>query len=885
MTTNRVPELAECTRIQDAAKEVHGAVEFEGQQHARPEPVGASADALRIREIGGSIPFRARHPMALVRVSHPSDRLWACRYRLSVPIQLTGADDGPHSFRLNAARLFGPPPVADVYLPLGGGLTAFYGLNGAGKSRILRGLAALLRGEPCDGGYLVASSGLRHLDVTSRDGFEGVLVAIARDQDLVYDDEDLDVDEGDEIHVAHIIDAILWFTLRFDDEAPMKPAPDWTREVARMVASQGLWILRASEATAGSWDVSPGFIVRDGDREIREWLSGSHRRVGADATEEDTQWASSLIEAFPLFSIGPLALALEEEHPARIGRAIDDVLAATVRPLELIAPEWNLTCSPQPLHLVDVLDNDLPPLDLLAERTDSLLRPASGTGSPAVAPSEAATYLSTVGTSISNRALPGGLTVRCVLETSADDGAPVVSWVAGTRARRDLELDDLSDAQRRWATRSIVLAIRQGERRAVREANEAQRLLDERARIEETRARLITLQARAVDSAAQAAAENAILRAAQEEHADAHAARVEWMKSLGYEPDVEEAEYDVEEMLGSEDAEEYFNAHMKMRLETVARADPQRAVAEHFQRFPQVPMVLLIDEPEAGLHRTAERGVVSLLRDIAAQQATPILVATHSPEFLRDRHVRSFVVERDEKQSVIIDDSFRLIGETAGLYGLSRLDVLHFYDTILLVEGRHDEIVLEAMLGEELHDLRALVVPLHGGRLLPDAADARILQDFTDHRIVAMVDNVNPEPFKRLLAVARQVTPGDCTAFDRAADEALEGLKADEVGFVRRLLRRAFEVGRLERYIPYALTKPDILEYLPPRPFRLDRSWEDLRAEFARQNKVKRFKRWLELSEGATFDDERVFEACRQMDSVPGDFLALLDLLARPSST
>lgn len=413
----------------------------------------------------------------------------------------------------------------------------------------------------------------------------------------------------------------------------------------------------------------------------------------------------------------------------------------------------------------------------------------------------------------------------------------------------------------------------------------AQRLLDEAARIEETKSRLSALQAHAVSSAAEAAAENEILRAARDEHADAHAARIEWMRSIGYEPDVEEAEYDVDELLESEYAEDYVNENRKMRLETVASADPQRAVTEHFQRFPQAPLVLLIDEPEAGLHRTAERGVVSLLVDISAEQDTPILVATHSPEFLRSRHVRSFVVERDEKQSAILDDTFKLIGDTASMYGLSRLDVLHFYETILLVEGRHDEIVLETMLGQELHNLRALVVPLHGGRLLPDAADARILQDFTDHRIVAMVDNVDPKTFERLLAVARQVTPGDCTAYDRAADQVLQGLKADEVGFVRRLLRRAFEVGRLDRYVPYALTKPDILEYLPPQPFLLDRSWEDLRAEFDTQKKVKRFKRWLELNEGASFDDERVFEACRRMDSVPSDFLALLDLLAKPAST
>ena len=55
---------------------------------------------------------------------------------------------------LEGVRLRGPLPITDVYVGLEPGLQAFYGLNGAGKTRVIRGVADVLSGR--GDGYVIA---------------------------------------------------------------------------------------------------------------------------------------------------------------------------------------------------------------------------------------------------------------------------------------------------------------------------------------------------------------------------------------------------------------------------------------------------------------------------------------------------------------------------------------------------------------------------------------------------------------------------------------------------------------------------------------------------------------------------------------------------------
>jgi hypothetical protein len=72
-------------------------------------------------------------------------------------------------------------------------------------------------------------------------------------------------------------------------------------------------------------------------------------------------------------------------------------------------------------------------------------------------------------------------------------------------------------------------------------------------------------------------------------------------------------------------------------------------------------------------------------------------------------------------------------------------DLLRRQRVILLVEGLHDQIVLEGLLGDELRRSRVHMVPIRGGRQLPAALESQLLFDFTDALIVPVLDNLSAE--------------------------------------------------------------------------------------------------------------------------------------------
>lgn len=58
------------------------------------------------------------------------------------------------------ASVFGPPPLGWVHIPLRVGVSALYGKNGVGKTRLLRALRNTMAGVACDD-----SLGLLHVRV------------------------------------------------------------------------------------------------------------------------------------------------------------------------------------------------------------------------------------------------------------------------------------------------------------------------------------------------------------------------------------------------------------------------------------------------------------------------------------------------------------------------------------------------------------------------------------------------------------------------------------------------------------------------------------------------------------------------------------------------
>jgi len=200
-----------------------------------------------------------------------------------------------------------------------------------------------------------------------------------------------------------------------------------------------------------------------------------------------------------------------------------------------------------------------------------------------------------------------------------------------------------------------------------------------------------------------------------------------------------------------------------------------------------------------------------------------------------------------------------------------------------LVEGVHDRDVLEALIGDSLRRANVMVIPLHGGRKLAETVDTQVLFTYTDARVVALLDNLSAaqldDAWRSALAMG---SPNDAVGSLRTS---LPG--NNEIRFIRQWLINALERGVAHRVSPWALSKGDIIEYLPieslvPPAHQRGMTWDDLRSEQFKQTRTHdNFKPWLRKRYGVAISDDDVKQSATQMDSIPEEFTMLAEMLAK----
>ena len=265
----------------------------------------------------------------------------------------------------------------------------------------------------------------------------------------------------------------------------------------------------------------------------------------------------------------------------------------------------------------------------------------------------------------------------------------------------------------------------------------------------------------------------------------------------------------------------------------------------------QPPYLLLMDEPEGALHRSAEAHMARELSAYAAVEGRQVIVATHSPELIDLPDVRVFEVSRAPGSTEAqLSDLRRVDLEALEVLGLTPSDLLRRQRGFLLLEGLHDEVLLKTWIGPELEQLRVEILPLRGGSKLPGTVESRVLFDFSDAHVFVLLDNIAREEIADawLDAQARYLADGHQLAGDELRDRL--GRKPEERQFLGTWLSRALEKGRHERVTPYGLKERDIIEYLPVQALVPGESgWPGLRAEHARAveagDKRRDFKTWL----------------------------------------
>lgn len=301
--------------------------------------------------------------------------------------------------------------------------------------------------------------------------------------------------------------------------------------------------------------------------------------------------------------------------------------------------------------------------------------------------------------------------------------------------------------------------------------------------------------------------------------------------------------------------------------------------------YQEAPLIVL-DEPERSLHRSAERHLVQGLSRLVDRMGGVALIASHSPAFLRFEAASLLHVKRDSGGFTVVETMSSDMRRHLDELGLDRSDLLQLCRTVLLVEGAHDQYIIEEFLGVDvLERLGVAILVLRGARTLRHAADAQLLLRFSEARMIVVLDNLNNEKISRIWDEARDAAKAgqDHHAVLSKLTSKKDGV-GDEAKYLQEFCSLAISQGEEHRFDIFTFEKPDIPEYLRPRDISRDvsdESWSDLRKMAGDKARTSTgFKNWMEKNKSADYSEASLRAAARSMPQ-HADFSKLYELLTR----
>lgn len=286
---------------------------------------------------------------------------------------------------------------------------------------------------------------------------------------------------------------------------------------------------------------------------------------------------------------------------------------------------------------------------------------------------------------------------------------------------------------------------------------------------------------------------------------------------------------------------------------------------------------LVLDEPEAALHRTAEGHMANGLSRL---EGLKVVVATHSPELLDERRARRVWVRRrgPGQTSDLVPFRGAEQAEMTTL-GLMPSDLLRQDRAYVLVEGEHDYQILLGYFGPRLRDAGVRLLPLRGASRLKTALDSQFLLTYSDAKIFAFLDGLNVPVIdtawqEALTAVAANAPISE--VIDRLR-VGLAGIDKKTREFLEPFLTGALQHGHHTRVEALGIAGSDILDYLPVEELVPGaESWHWLRERLARgMDKAPtetQFKEWLVKVHRADLSPEHLRSAAER--SAPGTELS-----------
>ncbi len=718
-----------------------------------------------------------------------------------------GVDDQVWVLSVIGARVIGPDPVRDVWMPLSPGVEALYGLNGAGKTRLLRSVADLYSGAGA--GYLVARAVPVERDYWARDMtqmFDRDVVARADPGWMSLVGEAPWRHAGRPSWHADLGD-ILWAHM-FPPETGLTSG-NQVELLAQVdeVVRQEMFALTPYATDRTNWHVAPAVLV-NGDTpalqadvarllHARDEYERSARHEGIDNPYDVESWDEEVFESLfnetmrvvaghgdgVLTTLSPFFDILRDTHVDELEREGPLLEESALVPYRLGESDAFYSLGKLEGPVARLIRNDaLAPesanrrtCDTLGATLSLLLEVDNNRITPSEHLTTSAAELSALSSSLYAKLLAEAPELRLMLKEPElwFYGAPA-EWMAVDLSGRLVQLDQLSEAQRRWALIAIELAL-------------------------EVRP-----------------------------------------------PDI----------ITDESLSAYSHGWIEDR-----------------------PLLVALDEPDGALHATAQRHAVLGLTDLARDLQATVICSTHSREFLNADDVTLRHVSRGFDGNVVVHDLAPPDRAHLDELGLEPADLFLLHRVILVVEGTHDEVVINGLIGDELRQARVLVIPMRGGRNLATVVDAHLLAQFSDAPMIAALDNLHAPKIQAFWSDLVAHREGGQDAFDRIVREHFSNARRDEETFLINYCRAAAESNAIERFQVFGLAEPDIPQYLPATILAPGLgSWTDLRSEFSSQSKMTSFKPWLKRRHGIEITVDSLHEGLAAMDAIPQEFVELVEL-------
>ena len=284
----------------------------------------------------------------------------------------------------------------------------------------------------------------------------------------------------------------------------------------------------------------------------------------------------------------------------------------------------------------------------------------------------------------------------------------------------------------------------------------------------------------------------------------------------------------------------------------------------------QTTQWVVIDEPEAGLHRSAEAELAMTLSSPSWNRGSVVVVATHSPEFLDLPNAHVLHVDNGSVRELSEIDRDDLVS-----LGLRPGDLLTQIRIFLLVEGEHERIIFENMFPEELRRAGCKIIVARGGKNMKDVFESQMIFNFSDAKVLCLLDNIDSIAISSIWEQSKKIAEqGKLIEAGQYIRKLIPGTKSSENVFLSQFLTLALANGQYERVEVGGLSKSDIVLYFEPINFGLKNSWKELLDIHSVSDPS--FKEWATKKYGADFTVQAIDRASRSVETLPEEFGSLM---------